>query len=110
MLCGVTGIENTTLDNSASYVQSWLHQLKNDKTLIVSASQKAQKASDHILGVHKMKKTLHGGPCKVLAEYKITTHKESVRRWLRNGTLKGTAPTSRKEGWKISESNLKAFI
>ncbi|WP_318036242.1 zincin-like metallopeptidase domain-containing protein [Halobacillus amylolyticus] len=51
MLCGVTGIENTTIDNSASYIQSWLRQLKNDKTLIVSASQKAQKASDHILGI-----------------------------------------------------------
>ncbi|WP_173918927.1 ArdC family protein [Halobacillus sp. Marseille-Q1614] len=49
MLCGVTGIENQTIDNSASYIQSWLRKLKDDKTLIVSASQKAQKASDHIL-------------------------------------------------------------
>ncbi|WP_163531432.1 ArdC family protein [Halobacillus ihumii] len=51
MLCGVTGIENNTIDNSASYIQAWLKKLKDDKTLIVSASQKAQKASDHILGV-----------------------------------------------------------
>ena len=51
MLCGLTGIENTTIDNSASYIQSWLRALKDDKTLIVSASQKAQKASDHILGI-----------------------------------------------------------
>lgn len=51
MLCGVTGIENTTLDNSASYIQSWLRALKNDQTLIVKASQQAQKASDHILGL-----------------------------------------------------------
>lgn len=51
MLCGVTGIENTTLDNSASYIRSWLRALKNDKTLIVKASQQAQKASDHILGL-----------------------------------------------------------
>ncbi|WP_404456970.1 ssDNA-binding domain-containing protein (plasmid) [Virgibacillus necropolis] len=50
MLCGVTGIDNETIDNSASYIDSWLQALKNDKTLIVSASQKAQKASDHILG------------------------------------------------------------
>lgn len=51
MLCGVTGIDNETIDNSASYIQSWLRALKDDKTLIVSASQKAQKASDHILGI-----------------------------------------------------------
>lgn len=51
MLCGVTGIDNETIDNSASYIQSWLRALKNDKTLIVSASQKAQKASDYIQGV-----------------------------------------------------------
>ncbi|WP_277679993.1 zincin-like metallopeptidase domain-containing protein [Gracilibacillus dipsosauri] len=51
MLCGVTGIENHTIDNSASYIHSWLRKLKDDKTLIVKAAQKAQKASDHILGV-----------------------------------------------------------
>ncbi|TCP24463.1 antirestriction protein ArdC [Scopulibacillus darangshiensis] len=51
MLCGVTGIENTTIDNSASYIQSWLRALKDDKTLIVKASQQAQKASDYIKGV-----------------------------------------------------------
>ncbi|MFD1362787.1 ArdC family protein [Lentibacillus salinarum] len=50
MLCGVTGINNETIDNSASYIQSWLRALKNDKTLIVQASQQAQKACDHILG------------------------------------------------------------
>lgn len=49
MLCGVTGIIDETIDNSASYVQSWLNALKNDKTLIISASQKAQKAVDYIL-------------------------------------------------------------
>lgn len=50
MLCGETGIINETIDNSASYVQSWLNALRNDKTLIISASQKAQKAVDYILG------------------------------------------------------------
>lgn len=49
MLCGETGIINETIDNSASYIQSWLRALKNDRTLIVSASQRAQKAVDHIL-------------------------------------------------------------
>lgn len=49
MLCGVAGIDNQTIDNSASYINSWLNVLKNDKTLIVSASQQAQKAVDYIL-------------------------------------------------------------
>lgn len=49
MLCGVAGIDNHTIENSASYIQSWLNALKNDKSLIVSASQKAQKAVDYIL-------------------------------------------------------------
>jgi len=51
MLCGVTGIDNETIDNSASYIQSWLNALRNDHTLIVSASQQVQKASDHIQGI-----------------------------------------------------------
>ncbi len=42
--------------------------------------------------------------------YKITTHKESLRRWLRNGTIKGIAPASRKKGWRIKEQDLWTFI
>ena len=51
MLCGVAGIDNSTLPQSASYLQSWLNKLKDDKRLLVSAAAKAQKASDYILGV-----------------------------------------------------------
>ncbi|WP_322787538.1 zincin-like metallopeptidase domain-containing protein [Salimicrobium halophilum] len=51
MLCGVTGIANETIDNSASYIQSWLRVLRDDHTLIVYASQQAQKASDYIQGM-----------------------------------------------------------
>lgn len=51
MLCGVTGIDNETIDNSAAYIQSWLNALQNDHTLIVKASQQAQKASDHIQNI-----------------------------------------------------------
>lgn len=50
MLCGVAGIENRTIENSTAYIQSWLKQLKNDKTLLVKASSQAQKAADYILG------------------------------------------------------------
>jgi len=50
-LCGHAGIENTTLENSAAYIQGWLKALKNDKTLLVHAAGQAQKASDFILNV-----------------------------------------------------------
>ena len=50
MLCGVTGIENKTIDNSAAYVQGWLKKLKNDPRLVVLAAAQAQKAADYIQG------------------------------------------------------------
>ncbi|XEC97036.1 ArdC family protein [Paenibacillus tarimensis] len=51
MLCGVAGIDNHTIEQSASYIQSWLRALKDDKKLIVHAAAQAQKAADYILGV-----------------------------------------------------------
>ncbi|MEK4671603.1 ArdC family protein [Niallia sp. FSL R7-0271] len=51
MLCGVAGIDNHTIENSASYINSWLRELKNDHKLIVQAGAQAQKAADYILGV-----------------------------------------------------------
>lgn len=51
MLCGVAGIEVKTIDNSASYIDSWIRQLKKDKKLVVQAAQQAQKAADYIQGV-----------------------------------------------------------
>lgn len=51
MLCAVAGIDNDTIDNSAAYIKSWLSALKDDNTLIVQASQQAQKASDYIQGI-----------------------------------------------------------
>lgn len=50
MLCGVAGINNSTIENSAAYVGSWLRKLKEDKRLIVQAAAQAQKAADYILG------------------------------------------------------------
>jgi antirestriction protein ArdC len=50
-LCGHAGIENTTIENSAAYIQGWLKFLKNDKTLLIYAAAQAQKASDYILNV-----------------------------------------------------------
>jgi len=49
-LCAEAGIENATLENSASYIQNWINALKADSRLIVQAGSKAQKASNYILG------------------------------------------------------------
>jgi antirestriction protein ArdC len=49
-LCGVAGITERTINNSAAYLQNWLEALKNDRKLIVQAAAQAQKAADFILG------------------------------------------------------------
>ncbi len=48
-LCGHTGIENATLENSAAYMQNWIKALRGDKKLAVIAAAQAQKAADYIL-------------------------------------------------------------
>lgn len=48
-LCGQAGID-TTLDNSAAYLQNWIKVLKGDSKLAVTAAAQAQKAADYILG------------------------------------------------------------
>ena len=50
MLCGVTGIGKSTLENSAAYIATWIKRLKDDSKLIISAASQAQKAADYILG------------------------------------------------------------
>lgn len=47
---------------------------------------------------------------QLFTRYKITSHKETIRRWLRGGVLQGIPPTSRKEGWMIQEDHLYGFI
>ena len=42
MLCGVTGVVNSTIENSAAYIKSWCKQLKSDPKLIVNAASQAQ--------------------------------------------------------------------
>jgi antirestriction protein ArdC len=49
-LCAEAGIDNSQLENSAAYIQSWLKPLRNDKRLIVTASSQAAKAARYILG------------------------------------------------------------
>jgi len=49
-ICGHVGIENVTIQNSASYLQSWIKTLRGDKKLAITAGAQAQKAADYILG------------------------------------------------------------
>lgn len=51
MLCGVAGIENRTVDNSAAYIQGWIDKLRGDSKLLVRAAAQAQKAADHVRGI-----------------------------------------------------------
>jgi antirestriction protein ArdC len=53
MLAGIAGISQTTIANSASYLQTWINRLKSDSRLIISAASNAQKAADYILGNEK---------------------------------------------------------
>src|SRR5699024_2339913 len=47
---------------------------------------------------------------QLLKNYKITSHKKRVRRWLREGIIKGTTPRSRKEGWTTQQNELMDYI
>lgn len=50
-LCASVGISNERVEiNHAAYIQGWLKALKNDKTMLLSAAQKAQRAADLITG------------------------------------------------------------
>ena len=50
-LMNMLGIETPqTFKNSTAYIQGWLKALKNDNKFIVSASSKAEKAVNYILG------------------------------------------------------------
>jgi antirestriction protein ArdC len=48
-LCGQAGIE-TTINNSASYINGWLKKLRSDPKLAIIAASQGQKAADYIMG------------------------------------------------------------
>jgi len=50
MLCGIAGIEQRILENSAAYLKTWIARLKSDSRMLVSAASQAQKAADFIQG------------------------------------------------------------
>ena len=47
---------------------------------------------------------------EILKTEKITNSAQMVRRWLRQGKLKGHRSENRKDGWRIDEKELKQFI
>lgn len=49
-LCGEAGVLDTSIDQSAAYIDGWLHKLRNDRKLVVTAAAQAQKAADYVLG------------------------------------------------------------
>ncbi len=67
MLSSKAGIQSD-MENHAAYIKGWLSKLKNDKTLILSGSQGAQKAVDRILGVTFEKKEESETTSEVVSE------------------------------------------
>jgi len=49
-LAGEAGIERAVSENSAAYLRHWASKLREDKRLVVTAAQRAQKGADLILG------------------------------------------------------------
>ena len=47
-LCAEFGFDNSTNDNHAAYLASWIDLLKSDKRAIFTAASKAQKAADYL--------------------------------------------------------------
>lgn len=51
MILGRLNIEDSTIhENSLTYVNGWMNAIKDDISLIISASSQAQKACDYVLG------------------------------------------------------------
>jgi len=48
-LCGITGIEQQTIENNAAYIKSWIRTFNDDPKVLVLAAAQAQNAVDYIL-------------------------------------------------------------
>jgi antirestriction protein ArdC len=51
MLSGSAGIHQTTVPQSAAYLDSWLRVLRGDSRMIVTAAAQAQRAADLVRGI-----------------------------------------------------------
>jgi antirestriction protein ArdC len=49
-LCGISGISQTTIENSAAYIQGWRDTIAKDPKLVIMAAAQAQKAVSYITG------------------------------------------------------------
>ncbi len=49
--CAVAGLDNSFIEDAASYIQGWLKVLKSDPKAMVIAATQAQRAADYIMGV-----------------------------------------------------------
>jgi antirestriction protein ArdC len=49
-LCGHAGFAEMTINQSASYIDSWLSTLRKDPKLVMLAAAQAQRAADYIMG------------------------------------------------------------
>jgi antirestriction protein ArdC len=48
-LCAECGISQATIDDSTSYIDSWIRHLRGDPKLFIAAAGKAAKAADYVL-------------------------------------------------------------
>jgi len=48
-LCGITGIQQETIQNNAAYIKSWIRTFKDDPKVLVMAAAQAQNAVNYIL-------------------------------------------------------------
>jgi antirestriction protein ArdC len=55
-LCSMFQVDNTELEQSASYIKGWASKFKDDKKMIFKASSFAQQAVDHL--INKLDKSL----------------------------------------------------
>jgi antirestriction protein ArdC len=60
MLCGLAGIDQNTLANSAAYLKAWIARLRADSKMVISAASAAQKAADYIRGESKGSPSISG--------------------------------------------------
>jgi antirestriction protein ArdC len=60
MLCGLAGIEQSTISNSAAYLKAWIARLRADSKLVISAASAAQKAADYVRGESKGSPSISG--------------------------------------------------
>lgn len=49
-VCAEVGIDNSNLENAASYIHGWLHALSGDARAVIAASGQAQRAANYIQG------------------------------------------------------------